>query len=380
MRSIGILSGSFDPIHFGHIRLANSLARLIPLDEVLLVPLSVPGHRKPAASLAHRRRMMQLATENHPKLIIPDFRFKQESPSVYDIVRAVKNAYRDAVIYYIIGADRLPGMQYWQNAAEIFTLCEFLVCPRPGYNLSQLADFAASYGAKIHLMRFAEALTSAELVRKQLALYNDAPDMLDPAVIHHIARNGLYMPDYETLLKPMLNASRLQHTLSVRQTAVDLAVIHQIPLLKTSAAAMLHDCAKCMPLTALRQIAIKNRLTDDKEMLSSAALLHGIVGAYIARERFGIQDEDILNAIANHTIGRSGMSPLELCIFVADAIEPLRRPYAELEEIRALSQVDLRAAALLCFQSTKRHISRTGGHYSIKSQMAMDSLAYQISQ
>lgn len=380
MRSIGILSGSFDPIHFGHIRLADSLARSIPLDEVLLVPLSATGHRKPAASLTHRRRMMQLATENHPNLIIPDFRFKQESPSVYDVVRAVKNAYRDAAIYYIIGADRLPGMQYWQNAAEIFTLCEFLVCPRPGYNLSQLADFAASYGAKMHLMRFAEALTSAELVRKQIALYNDAPDMLDPAVIHHIARNGLYLPDYETQLKPMLNASRLQHTLSVRQTAVDLAVIHKIPLLKTSVAAMLHDCAKCMPLTALRQIAIKNRLTDDKEMLSSAALLHGIVGAYIARERFGIKDEDILNAIANHTIGRSGMSPLELCIFVADAIEPLRRPYAELEEIRALSQADLRSAALLCFQSTKRHISRTGGHYSIKSQMAMDSLAYQLSQ
>ena len=378
MRSIGILSGSFDPIHLGHVRIADSFAKSVPLDEVLFIPLSSAEHRQPSASFNHRRAMALLATEENPTINVPDLRLKQARPSVYDIVRRVKDSYRDAKLFYIIGADRLQGLQYWQNAQELFALCEFLVCPRPGYNLNQLADLARAYGAKVHIGHSGTAYPSAALVRKQIALFNDAPDMLDKKVTHYIARNGLYMPDYENLLKPSLNPARLQHTISVRETAVDLADIHGIPMLKASVAAMLHDSAKCMPLAALRQVAIKNRLTEDPEMLSSGALLHGSVGALIARERFGIQDEDILNAIAYHTMGRSGMSMLELCIFVADTIEPRRHPFPGLEQIRVLARTNLLSAALACFESTQQHIYATGGTYSQKSLRAMEELALQI--
>lgn len=375
MRAIGILSGSFDPVHFGHVRMAEYFAKFVPLDEVLFIPLPCAEHRQSVASIAQRRAMALLATEHHPFISVPDIQLKQSTSAVYDIVRKVQEMYQDARIYYIIGADRLPGMQYWKNAKELLQLCEFLVYPRPGYNLQQLAELPRINGARIHIAPASNVFISAEFVRRQISLLNDAPDLLNPKVIHYIARNGLYLPDYENLLKPSLNVSRLLHTISVRETAVDLAQRHGIPLLKASVAAMLHDCAKCMSLSELRQLAVKNRLTDDQELLSSAAMLHGIVGAFIARERFHIEDEDILNAITYHTMGRRGMSALELCIFVADTIEPRRHPFPGLQKIRNLAQVDLRAAALACLESTQQHIFESGGNYSNKSLQAMEELA-----
>ena len=95
-------------------------------------------------------------------------------------------------------------------------------------------------------------------------------------------------------------------------------------------------------------------------MLASGAMLHGPVGAYVAKKQFGIKDEEILNAIRNHTIGRPGMSPMELCIFVADATELGREDYPGLQQIRRLARESLPAAALYSLRRTREYVEKSG--------------------
>ena len=102
-------------------------------------------------------------------------------------------------------------------------------------------------------------------------------------------------------------------------------------------------------------------------------------GACIAQTRFGVQDEDILNAIRNHTVGRPGMSPLELAIFVADATEAGREDYPGLSEIRRLSDISLEAAALKSLQCTDEYLAGTGRAIFPLSREAMADLSARLS-
>ena len=106
-------------------------------------------------------------------------------------------------------------------------------------------------------------------------------------------------------------------------------------------AGLLHDSAKCMSDEKKLQICDKNHISYSSMEAEHPYLLHGKVGAYIAREKFKIRDEDILQAITWHTTGRPNMSLLEKIIFIADYIEPSRKPVKELDLIRRLAFEDI---------------------------------------
>ena len=183
---------------------------------------------------------------------------------------------------------------------------------------------------------------------------------MERPVLRYMAERGLYQKDFSLKLRLMMNPRRFQHTLGVRQEAVRLADKYGLPMQKASLAGMLHDCAKGMTAREMEAIARKHSLMPDESMLSSGALMHGPVGAYLAKKQFGVTDEEVLNAIRSHTVGRPGMTMLELCIFVADATEPNREDYEGLQEIRALAEISLPAAALKSMQYTQAFLERTG--------------------
>ncbi|MFH1512018.1 MAG: bis(5'-nucleosyl)-tetraphosphatase (symmetrical) YqeK, partial [Bacillota bacterium] len=124
-------------------------------------------------------------------------------------------------------------------------------------------------------------------------------------------------------------------------------------------AALLHDCTKCMSLKAQQQIARDNNLKLLDMELDSVGLLHGPVSAVIAKEKYGIQQKDILAAIGAHTTGFAGMSEFDMVIFLADKIEPYRSDLPQLDEIRALANVDLYQAAYLTLCNSKEYILQT---------------------
>ncbi len=377
MGGIGILSGVFDPIHRGHIRLAERAAARLSLSRVYILPMQREDGRQAAASLKMRRRMAEAACAGHPLLSVLSLPPKRDTLTAYEAVRLIAGQNKGVPIYFLIGASRLEEMLLNPHLNALVRRCGFAVFKTPGHSFDRLAACAAALNKEITVMDAVYPLT--ETVRRQIALLNDSEDLLPREVAYLIARDGLYMPRYEEKLKTMMTAQRFAHTVSVRETAAELAFLHGAPLFKASVAGMLHDCAKCMPFKVMRDMAVQQGLTDSEEALSSGALLHGVVGAALAESLFHVSDEAVLSAIACHTMGKKNMSLLDLCVFVADTMEPLRRDFEGLSEIRLLARTDLRLAAVRCLESTRRHVLAQGGHYGGQSAEALEDLLQTIS-
>lgn len=159
-----------------------------------------------------------------------------------------------------------------------------------------------------------------------------------------------------------LNPKRYEHTLCVAYTAASLAMVHGADIDSAIIAGMLHDCAKCISGKKLISICKKNNLdTSQIELSNPAALLHAKVGSIIAHEKYGINDEDIINSIKYHTTGRPNMSKLEKILYIADYIEPSRKHASNLTQIRCMAYQDLDKTLLKILGDTLSYLKSTNG-------------------
>ena len=157
-----------------------------------------------------------------------------------------------------------------------------------------------------------------------------------------------------------LNQHRFMHSLAVAHTARQLAVAHHLDPVKAEAAGLLHDCAKCLPLSAMQQLCRDHQLTVDPDILQSGALLHSVAGACQAQDVYGITDPELLSAITNHTSGRPGMSKLDMVIWLADKIEPTRASYPLLDKVRMLAGFSLEKALLTSLEGSANYLRSSG--------------------
>lgn len=162
----------------------------------------------------------------------------------------------------------------------------------------------------------------------------------------------------EYKLKKELDRQRFEHTLGVEQTARQMARVFGEDEEKAALAGLLHDCAKCMPLSQMIKAA--RRADVDPVMKESKALMHAVAGRCVAQDVYGVQDEDVLGAIRWHTTGRAGMTRLEKIIYLADVIEPNRKPYPGLEDLRALCMQDLDGAMHTALRMSLEHVREQG--------------------
>lgn len=187
------------------------------------------------------------------------------------------------------------------------------------------------------------------------------------------------MKKIKKYLKKHLTKERYQHTLGVAYTAVAMAMRYNpdtsnAELIKRAEiAGLLHDCAKCMDNDKKIKICEKNNIPCSDFEISHPYLLHGKVGAYIAKNKFNILDEDILQAITWHTTGRPEMSLLEKIIFIADYIEPSRNPIPELDVIRQLAFVDIDKAMEKILSNTLKFLEKKGNPMDKMTQITYDS-------
>jgi nicotinate-nucleotide adenylyltransferase len=191
-------------------------------------------------------------------------------------------------------------------------------------------------------------LASNKQVQAALSLLESEP-LRDP-------RSPLWVGKLSASLKP----GRFAHSLSVAWMSRHLARIHGIDSLRAEQAGLLHDCAKSLPLEEMQRIAVEYSLTDDQEMLASGALLHSVVGSWVAREEYGMTDPEVLQAISYHNTGFPGMTRLDMCVCLSDSIEPLRESYPHLEEVRALAESSLERALLLSLEGTADYVTSRG--------------------
>lgn len=174
-------------------------------------------------------------------------------------------------------------------------------------------------------------------------------------------------------IKVHLTEDRYKHTLGVMKTSEDLAIRYGVDPAKARLAGLCHDCAKNFSAGDLINKGKVSGEIISNIYYKSPQLLHGVVGAYIARELFHIQDEDVLNAIKYHTTGRENMSILEKIVYIADCIEP-GRSYKGINELRQLAYDDLDKALLKSFEDTIIYIIVRGSIIHIDTIKARNYL------
>lgn len=142
-------------------------------------------------------------------------------------------------------------------------------------------------------------------------------------------------------LKNNVSNHRLQHILGVESTCITLARCHQLNEKQAAQAGLMHDLAKFFSPQKLLKIATEVALPVDQVCLEYPHLLHAEIGAVIAQREFKVKDPEILNAIANHTLGSPQMSKLSCIVFIADVLEPNRGDNARLAAMRLVAQENL---------------------------------------
>ena len=161
-------------------------------------------------------------------------------------------------------------------------------------------------------------------------------------------------------LESELAYGRFVHTLDVAATAANLAMCYGADLDKAEMAGLLHDCAKCMSLGKMLKVCDKAGTDLSEFEKNSVSLLHSKAGAVLAESRYGVRDEDTLNAIRFHTTARPGMSLLEKIVFVADYIEPGRDSAPNLPQVRKLAYESIDDCVLQILKDTLRYLATTG--------------------
>ena len=162
----------------------------------------------------------------------------------------------------------------------------------------------------------------------------------------------------EARLKKELDVQRYAHTLGVVKTAREMAKRFGEDESKAEMAGLLHDCAKCMPLSQM--IKATKDAPVDPMMRESRALMHAVAGCAVAKDVYGVEDMDVLRAIRWHTTGHAGMTRLEKIIYLADMIEPGRRMYPGLEALRVLCRQDLELAMHQALRMSVEHVREEG--------------------
>lgn len=363
---IGIMGGSFNPIHARHIEMAVCAKREFDLERIIFLPTGNPPHKRAGLEDAEDRyEMTRLAVYGMPGFTASRMEIDREG-IIYtvDTLGRMQKQMPDTAIDYIIGEDTLVDLPNWRKADKVFTMCRFLVCCRSSDEIRNHPSVAQleARGANFAFLTLPPSEISSTAIRAKLEKGEEVPE-LPPQVEEYIRLMGLYgckavpgAAKFYARLRQTLSDKRLVHSLLVAHTARKLARIHGVNENRAALAGLLHDCAKCLPLADMQRIARDSRLLLDKETLQSGNLLHGPVGAVVAEKEYGVTDPIILSSIRCHTTGKVGMLPLDMIVFLSDKIEPSRRSYPALEEVRRLAQEDLGAAMLHSLQSTLEYV------------------------
>jgi nicotinate-nucleotide adenylyltransferase len=185
---LGVMGGTFDPIHLGHLRAAETAREALLLDQVAFVPAHVPPHRSAASPVLDRFAMVCLATAGHPAFQASDLELRRDGPSyTADTLRALRAARPEDALVLIVGSDTYPEMATWREPEAIFAACEVAVVARPG-------DAAADGPTRTGVRRVAGPglpISSSE-VRRRVSAGHSIRYLVPEPVADYIAKRGLY--------------------------------------------------------------------------------------------------------------------------------------------------------------------------------------------
>ena len=365
---VGIMGGTLDPVHRGHVQMALEVMEHLKLDRMMLLPAGDPPHKERPTSKWDRLEMTKLAAQAHEGLFACSIEILRSGTTytvetLEELIQANPNTHW----YYVIGQDTLEVLDTWRNFPRVAKLCTFAVTGRADedVNFRRVRQFEEEYGAKFEVLPVIGPDISSTAIRRRRAKGEDISHLVPAAVDTYIREKGLYLcgmslESVRRKLEAVLKPSRYIHTLGVAETAKRLAPKYGVDPVKAELAGLLHDCAKYLPAKELRQIVKANVSDADESELETVSVLHAPAGMVLARTEYGVEDEEILSAIRKHTLGGDEMSPMDALIYTADFIEPNREMFDGLDEARQLAEADLFAAMCKCAQLTNEHVSGQG--------------------
>jgi len=199
---IGILGGTFDPIHLGHLVPAEYACEHLGLDRLYLVPSAAPVHRPrhAPASPEHRLRMCELAAKPIPPFAVSDVEVRRTEPSytILTIEHFAQTAGPDATIFLLIGEDNLPLLHTWHRIADIVALATLAILPRPAPKACYLGPLCEAIGEEALGRILASRVPSPLLdisgtdIRQKVRDGQSIAGLVPATVADYIARHGLY--------------------------------------------------------------------------------------------------------------------------------------------------------------------------------------------
>jgi len=210
----GLLGGTFDPIHTGHLRCAEEILEIFDLNRIIFVPASKPPHKihGDITSFHHREQMITLAIEGNPVFSFSDVEKRREntSYSVETVEYILKKYMENLELYFILGQDAFHAIQTWKEWEKLLLLCNFVVMTRPGYENKGLEGILpASFSSRCnydddvkgfrgptgHVIFFREVTfldISSSDIRQRVKQGKSIKFLVPESIRHYIAKNSLY--------------------------------------------------------------------------------------------------------------------------------------------------------------------------------------------
>jgi len=328
---IGLLGGSFDPVHQGHLQAAKLARKALGLQEVWFeVAPDAPLKKPHDASFADRCRMVSIAIRpyRHFKLRYDELTLPQPSYTI-NLVRRLKQLYPSYEFVFIIGDDQYEQFDSWKDSAQLKQLIPFVIINRYGIKIKDKSMI--SIDASPHP-------ANSTAIRQGDFRY------LPYGVAQYLLKHQLYLPE---ILAKMLSKERFHHSKAVAELAGQLAKSIGYNQNQAMLAGWLHDAAK--ELSPLDQKKFGSYLDIDA---CAPPVLHQYLAAVLCKKEFLLQDRQVLRAISHHTTGES-CSTLGKILYCADKTDTTRN-YPDVKALRALCFDNLEEAFRVC----KREVAR----------------------
>lgn len=199
--NIGLMGGTFDPIHMGHLVTAEEARQQFSLDYVVFIPAGLPPHKEieNVSAPEHRFLMTNLAVMSNPYFIVSRLEVDRKEPS-YTVDTVSYFSRREpagTTLYFITGADAILEILTWKDYEKLLNLCTFIAVSRPGYSLEQLWENAGRpcdhLIRKVHMLEIPALAISSTYIRRRVALGRTIKYLTPEPVEQYIKKHGLYL-------------------------------------------------------------------------------------------------------------------------------------------------------------------------------------------
>lgn len=217
MTAIGIMGGTFDPIHFGHLRAAEEVRQGFGLERVIFVPAGRPPHKQASEVTPpeHRYLMTLLATADHPHFEVSRVEIDRDGPSyTLDTLRYLRSIFSpEKALYFITGLDAILEIHTWMDYRELFQLADFIAVTRPGYNVEALRNLQEILGdelfSRIHPFPVTLLAISSRDIRRRVREGRSIRYLVPDPVMKYIEKERLYLSEPEKHITRNGNSSWL---------------------------------------------------------------------------------------------------------------------------------------------------------------------------